>query len=652
MMNRRIILTALSLLNAQSIMAAEVTRAPYLQLATSDSMQIVWRTDGATAPVVRFGTTMDNLDNSVPLADILVRMVAGKDASGYPLWQGKEAVSAPSNTVQYEARVTGLKPAERYFYAIYDKDKRITPADASYQFTTHPTIGSKKPVKFWVVGDSGTGGAMQKAVHEGMQKYMESSKLDFYLHVGDMAYRSGTDPEFSRNFFNMYEPTLRNTVCWASMGNHEGQTSSGETQKGPYYDAYVLPTKAEAGGLASGTEAYYSFDYANTHFICLDSHDLDRRPLGAMAMWLKADLQKTKADWLVAFWHHPPYTKGSHDSDREQQLIEMREHIMPILEGSGVDAVFTGHSHIYERSMLIDGAYATPSTNQGVVLDDGDGDPKGDGAYKKSAGLAPHNGTVQVVTGHGGTGLRRKSNHPLMSKVIMLHGSMIMEIKGDKLTGEMIDVHGAVLDTFVIEKGGKVTRSIVENPRAPKLIEPEPKAKSSKPHSMPKNYSNVIPRGATWHYLAGAKLHPAKGWASAPFDVSDWKLGAAGFGYSDKDDKTELDMKNKYSAVYIRKEFTLEAGADFSALGLGVSYDDAIIVYLNGKEVVRRGVDSGAGSKAKGFHTHEAGKLEYFPLGANKKLLKPGVNVIAIEGHNAGIGSSDFSLDPVLILKN
>ncbi|PQJ29759.1 fibronectin type III domain-containing protein [Rubritalea profundi] len=70
MMNRRIILTALSLLNAQSILAAEVTRAPYLQLATSDSMQIVWRTDGATAPVVRFGTTMDNLDNSVPLADI------------------------------------------------------------------------------------------------------------------------------------------------------------------------------------------------------------------------------------------------------------------------------------------------------------------------------------------------------------------------------------------------------------------------------------------------------------------------------------------------------------------------------------------------------------------------------------------------------
>ena len=172
-MNRRIIFTILGLLNVQSITAAEVTRAPYLQLATSDSIRIVWRTDGATVPVVRFGTNIKNLDKSLPSNGILVRKVVGKDASGYPLWQGKKALSAPPNTVQYEALVTGLKPAESYFYAIYDNDKRITPADASYQFSTHPIIGSKKPVKFWVVGDSGTGGAKQKAVHEGMQKYME-----------------------------------------------------------------------------------------------------------------------------------------------------------------------------------------------------------------------------------------------------------------------------------------------------------------------------------------------------------------------------------------------------------------------------------------------------------------------------------------------
>ena len=132
--------------------------------------------------------------------------------------------------------------------------------------------------------------------------------IDLYLHVGDMAYGSGTNKEFSDRFFKMYEPTLRNTVCWGSMGNHEGRTSKGATGIVPFYDAFISPTKAEAGGLPSGKEAFYSFDWGKVHFICLDSHDLDRRPTGEMAQWLKADLEKTKAKFLVAFFHHPPYT--------------------------------------------------------------------------------------------------------------------------------------------------------------------------------------------------------------------------------------------------------------------------------------------------------------------------------------------------------
>ena len=146
-------------------------------------------------------------------------------------------------------------------------------------------------------------------------------------------------------------------------------------------------TRAETGGLASGTEAYYSFDYAHLHFVCLDSHDLSRQPGDPMASWLKADLEKTKADWVIAFWHHPPYTKGSHDSDKETDLTEMRKLIMPIVEAGGVDLVLTGHSHIYERSMLMDGAYATPTASDNVILDDGDGDPDGDGPYRKSKGI-------------------------------------------------------------------------------------------------------------------------------------------------------------------------------------------------------------------------------------------------------------------------
>ena len=449
--------------------AAEFERAPYVQLATPESIRVVWRTDQAMKPVVRFGESFGKLDREVPAADIIVRRLPGQTADagvqkGADLFKGSPQQSAKDEVRQFEVTLSGLKADTEYFYGIFDGEKRMTPAEASYHFRTHPVAGTERDVLFWVVGDSGNGGETQRLVFEGMRTALGERKLDLYLHVGDMAYGSGTDPEFSRNFYAIYDPTLRNTVCWPSMGNHEGATSKGKDGVGPYYDGYICPTKAEAGGVPSGTEAYYSFDYGKVHYICLDSHDLDRKPTGAMAKWLRADLEKTQADWLIAFWHHPPYTKGSHDSDREGQLIEMREHIMPIMEAGGVDMVFTGHSHIWERSMLMDGAYTTPTTAEGVIFDDGDGNPDGDGAYRKSAGLTPHNGTIQVVAGNGGTGVGRNGTSPVMRSILVEHGSALIEIKGNVLTGVMVNKEGIHRDLFQIEKGGVVKQTRIEDP--------------------------------------------------------------------------------------------------------------------------------------------------------------------------------------------
>jgi hypothetical protein len=195
-----------------------------------------------------------------------------------------------------------------------------------------------------------------------------------------------------------------------------------------------------------------------------------------MAQWLKADLEKTKSDWVVAFFHHPPYTKGSHDSDLEKQLIEMRTHIMPILESGGVDMVLTGHSHIYERSMLMDGAYATPTVAENVILDDGDGDPNGDGAYRKSAGLRPNQGTIQVVTGNGGTGNSRKGTMPVMKRVSLDHGSVLVDVAGDTLTAAMVTSKGERQDLFSIIKRGTVTPKRLPNPRQLPAYTPPPAA--------------------------------------------------------------------------------------------------------------------------------------------------------------------------------
>ena len=131
------------------------------------------------------------------------------------------------------------------------------------------------------------------------------------------------------------------------------------------------------------------------------------------------------------------------------------------------------------------------------------------------------------------------------------------------------------------------------------------------------------------------------------------ETGEAGFGYGDKDDKTVLDdMEDKYKTVYLRREFEIPADTDLDEIGLSVSYDDGFIAYLNGKELLRIGVDFGAGATARGFHPHEADrKFEFFPLKAKKSLFKTGTNVLAIEGHNANLDSSDFTLHPSVIVR-
>jgi hypothetical protein len=629
---------------------ASFVRAPYVQLATDSSIHIVWRTGAASSPTVRYGTDVKNLDKILPSNGIQERRhpsAGPAESSGLPLFQ-----DAPAETRQFEATITGLEPESTYYYAIFEGGQRLTPEDPSYRFRTNPTPGADRPVNFWVVGDSGTGGKAQDSVHQAMLEYTRKHKrpIDLYLHVGDMAYGSGTTKEFTDRFFAMYEPTLRHTVCWPTMGNHEGYTSKGESGEGPYYDAYVCPTQGEAGGLPSGTEAYYSFDYGRVHFIVLDSHDLDRRPTGAMARWLKADLEKIKADWLVTYFHHPPYTKGSHDSDKEAQLVEMREHIMPILEGGGVDIVFTGHSHIYERSMLIDGAYATPTTAKGVILDDGDGDPAGDGPYRKSEGLQPHNGTVQVVAGHGGTGVGRKGTMPIMRRIFVENGSVLVDISGDTLTGTMLNLDGVVRDTFALRKSGTVTHTPIANPWQPAPWSPT----GGKPKAPPAVAASIIGRGATWAYLAGTD--PPAEWTNPAFDDTGWKRGKAGFGYADNDDQTKLDdMNGNYKTVYLRHEFTIPQASNPARIArrlrMSVSYDDAFIAYLNGVEILRVGVDTGAGKEARGFHLHEANKqFKSFPIRKASAALKKGRNVLAIEGHNANLTSSDFTLHPSLVL--
>jgi hypothetical protein len=179
------------------------TRAPYLQFAGPNLMHVVWRTAGPIQGHVRYGKDPRQLDQRSRAEDLVVRVALGTNGQVLPARWASLATpthlalpklhSAPLGTFQYEARLKNLEPDTTYHYAVYDGDRRLTPEDGSYHFKTHPPVGTTQPVRFWVLGDGGTGREPQSAVHQAMLQTLARDRLplDFWIHVGDMAYGVG-----------------------------------------------------------------------------------------------------------------------------------------------------------------------------------------------------------------------------------------------------------------------------------------------------------------------------------------------------------------------------------------------------------------------------------------------------------------------------
>jgi hypothetical protein len=168
-----------------------------------------------------------------------------------------------------------------------------------------------------------------------------------------------------------------------------------------------------------------------------------------MYNWLEQDLLATDAEWVVAFWHHPPYTKGSHNSDVEFELRQMRQNFLPLLEAHGVDLVLSGHSHSYERSFLLDGHYGVSGTFvPSMKIDGGDGRPAGGGAYNKLDG--PHRGAVYCVAGSSGKTGGGPLNHPAMVHSISALGSLVLDVDRGRMDVKFLRSTGEVWDSFTL----------------------------------------------------------------------------------------------------------------------------------------------------------------------------------------------------------
>ena len=395
---------------------ALLTRGPYLQDGTRSSVVIRWRTDVPTEGRVRFGVSPSDLNR---------------------------AVVDTSHTTNHEVIVAGLLPNSQYYYAIGSEAETLA-AGPEYFFITNPETA--RPTRIWVLGDAGTTSRFQRAVRDAYYNFSANRHTDLWLMLGDNAYESGTDVQYQGALFDMYAEMLRKSVLWPALGNHDTY-SAGIIEQFPYLEIFTLPTEGEAGGISSGTEKYYSFDYGNVHFVVLDSMSSNRETNGPMCAWIENDLAANTNEWTIAFWHHPPYSKGSHNSDDEHELIEMRQFVVPILEAHGVDLVLCGHSHSYERSHLLRGHYGHSSTLLPEMIVDNRGGP-----YRVESG--ERDGSVYVVAGSSGQISGGALNHPAMYVSLNELGSLVLDIDGGRLDATFLQSDGSIGDAFTLVKPG------------------------------------------------------------------------------------------------------------------------------------------------------------------------------------------------------
>ncbi len=391
-----------------------ITRGPYLQLGTDSSVRVRWRTDTASSSRVSYAIDPGPLTQTVD--DLTL-------------------------TTEHELELTGLSADTAYRYAVGTTTTVLAGDDADHVFTTHPAPGTVQPLRIWALGDSGTANAAARSVRDAYVGFNGAPTADVLLMLGDNAYPDGTDSQYQGAVFDTYRDVLRRTVVWPTRGNHENDPAT-------YFGSFSMPTGGAAGGVPSFTEAYYSFDYANVHFVCLDSDQSDRTQGGPMWLWCEDDLSTTQQEWIVVFWHHPPYSKGSHDSDTESNLMEMRANFLPLLDDHGVDVVLGGHSHSYERSFLVNGHHGLSTTLTALMKkDDGDGRAAGTGGYVKPTGA--DQGAVYFTAGSSGKiSFSGTLDHPVMVEAFVQLGSVILDVDGPRLDAKFLNSNGNVVDEF------------------------------------------------------------------------------------------------------------------------------------------------------------------------------------------------------------
>lgn len=347
------------------------SREPYVQRVVADGAVICWHTDVSVLGSVEFGET--------PVL-------------------GRVAVGNVSAEKEHEVELTGLPAGATIYYQPMANGLPIGPGKA-FRSAAAPTATE---LRFAVFGDSGRASQAQYDVAE----QVRLTDPEFVLVTGDVVYSRGSASDYPAKFFEPYRNLLPRTCFFPVLGNHDILSWFGQ----PLLDAFVLPTNNP-----ERSERYYSFEWGNARVIGIDSSVGFVVPGSAQHSWIIDELQRPKPTWLFVFLHHALYSAGSHGSNRV-----LRAMLGPLFEQAGVDIVFCGHDHNYERSV--------------PVADYGG------------------SGTVYVVTGGGGTTLRDVGTIATTAVSAKVHHFVDVAISGTVADVKAIAADGSSVDAFQLTK--------------------------------------------------------------------------------------------------------------------------------------------------------------------------------------------------------
>jgi len=394
-------------------------RPPYLQLSGADSMLIRWQTEGSNQGQVRFGVDPRNFDR---------------------------VLNEEESRIEHCLELTHLIPNTKYYYSIGDTVTSRPIFHGSEFWFLMPDLSKRNTTtRLWVLGDPGKPGKDQNAVRDAAYSWFSQNNrqdmppVDLVLTLGDNAYTSGTNQEFQKHFFKPYQNIFRNIPVLPACGNHDNR-------RNVIFNLFDFPSEAQLGGHPSYTERYFSLNYQDVHLIFLDSTSQDAMKKSSMVHWLMQDLKKNDRLWTLVILHHPPYTKGSHDSDdlndSDGRMAWIRQALVPVFEFGGVDLVLSGHSHGYERSSLINNHFGlSNSWTPDMLISE---------QTQMERPLLKNHGTVYLVAGssskigpdsHG-------YNHPAMVFSSESLGSLVIDVGEDQLLSRFINQNGEIIDEF------------------------------------------------------------------------------------------------------------------------------------------------------------------------------------------------------------